>query len=134
MCACIAAPCSTPIPHPPHPPHPPGTRSVGVITKLDVVADDKAAIQSVIEFITGQGPSVAQDYPWVAVMGQPTPDVTGDSLAEAWVAENKILGGVVRSTGAKGLEASLGREALVRTLARQMRKRMKDRIPRILTG
>lgn len=114
-----------------------GSRTVGVITKLDQVGEDKEAVSSVIELVTGQGPSMAQGFPWVAVIGQPTNDKSenvGDYLDGAWKAETQTLGSVFRAFGGKGLESTLGREALVRTLARQMRKRMKERIPKIMSS
>eukprot|EP00271_Cylindrocystis_brebissonii_P009737 TRINITY_DN248_c0_g2_i1.p1 TRINITY_DN248_c0_g2~~TRINITY_DN248_c0_g2_i1.p1 ORF type:complete len:1019 (+),score=213.90 TRINITY_DN248_c0_g2_i1:211-3267(+) len=117
-----------------------GHRTVGVVTKLDEVAEDRATVTAVVDILTGQGPSMAQEYPWVAVIGQPPSDpalvgdARSDSLEDAWRLEAKALPSILRAQGAKGLEPCLGREGLVRTLARQIRKRMKERIPRIMDG
>ena len=106
-----------------------------MITKLDLVGSDKSAAKAAIELLQGSGPSMAQDYPWVAVIGQPVGDVdSNSSLDKAWGEELKTLSQALRANGVKGMEGNFGRDALLRTVARTVRQRLKEKIPRIMAG
>lgn len=117
-----------------------GSRTVGVITMVDQAAESKATLAAVIELLTGQGAGLSQDFPWVAVIGQPPSGGGGggagggESLEPAWRTEAATLSSILRTAGGRGLEASLGRTGLVRVLGRQIRKHMKERIPKIQEG
>lgn len=108
---------------------------MGVVTHLDKAASDKDLMKGAVEVLQGQGPAMAQGYPWVAVMGQPVGDEpTNSPLDEAWQAEYKTLSTVMRSSGIKGVEVHIGRDALLKLLARTVRHKMKEKIPRIMAG
>ncbi|CAI5514688.1 unnamed protein product [Closterium sp. Naga37s-1] len=112
-----------------------GARSIGVITQFDRVVTDKAAAKLALELLQGQGAAMAQDYPWVPVLGQPLGDADTDApMDEAWAGEQKALASVMRALGVKGMEGSMGRDALLRMIARTMRRQMKEKIPRIMAG
>ncbi|CAI7751614.1 unnamed protein product, partial [Closterium sp. NIES-54] len=112
-----------------------GARSIGVITQFERVVTDKAAAKLALELLQGQGAAMAQDYPWVPVLGQPLGDADTDApMDEAWQAEQKALASVMRALGVKGMEGSMGRDALLRMIARTMRRQMKEKIPRIMAG
>eukprot|EP00897_Mesotaenium_endlicherianum_P008361 jgi/Mesen1/7553/ME000392S06821 len=114
-----------------------GTRTVGVITKLDEVSGDKDAVTAVVQLLTGLGPTQAQDFPWVVAIGQPTTAESAvgisESLEAAWKAEIDTLSSILRANGGRGLEPSIGRNGLMKVLARQMRQRMKERIPKLMS-
>ncbi|CAI6012904.1 unnamed protein product [Closterium sp. NIES-65] len=112
-----------------------GARSIGVITQFERVVSDKAAAKLALELLQGQGAAMAQDYPWVPVLGQPLGDANTDApMDEAWQGEQKALASVMRALGVKGMEGSMGRDALLRMIARTMRSKMKEKIPRIMAG
>ncbi|GJP35777.1 hypothetical protein CLOM_g20304 [Closterium sp. NIES-68] len=112
-----------------------GARSIGVITQFERVVADKPAAKLALELLQGQGAAMAQDYPWVAVMGQPLGDKDTDApMDEAWAGEQKALLSVMRALGVKGMEGAMGRDALLRMIARTMRRKMKEKIPRIMAG
>lgn len=84
-----------------------------------------------------QGPRTAADIQWVATIGHSVPtasvqsEVGSEASAESsWQAEVKslisILGGVPQS--------KLGRVALVDSLAKQIKTRIKVRLPNLLNG
>lgn len=85
-----------------------------------------------------QGPPKASDIPWVALIGQSVSIAsaegrsvgTENSLETAWRAESESLRSIL--TGAP--QSKLGRVALVDTLAKQIRNRMKVRLPNLLSG
>lgn len=84
-----------------------------------------------------QGPSRASDIPWLALIGQSVSiasaqagSVGENSLETAWKAESESLKSIL--TGAP--QSKLGRVALVDTLAKQIRKRIKVRLPNLLSG
>ncbi|XP_057831628.2 dynamin-2A [Cryptomeria japonica] len=116
---------------------PDGTRTIGVISKIDQASSDQKSLAAVQALLLGQGPRTTQDIPWVALIGQSVAiasaqgSVGGESSLEtAWRAESESLKAIL--TGAP--QTKLGRIALVETLARQIRKRMKLRLPSILSG
>eukprot|EP00252_Welwitschia_mirabilis_P005508 TRINITY_DN1598_c0_g1_i1.p1 TRINITY_DN1598_c0_g1~~TRINITY_DN1598_c0_g1_i1.p1 ORF type:complete len:769 (-),score=203.64 TRINITY_DN1598_c0_g1_i1:79-2385(-) len=117
---------------------PDGTRTVGVISKIDQASSDQKSLAAVQALLLNQGPRATQDLPWVALIGQSVSIATAQSgsvggessLETAWRAESESLKSIL--PGAP--QRKLGRIALVDTLARQIRKRMKLRLPSILSG
>ncbi|KAI5073815.1 hypothetical protein GOP47_0011828 [Adiantum capillus-veneris] len=117
---------------------PDGSRTVGVISKVDQAASDSRNLAAVQALLVGQGPSITLDVPWVALIGQSASIATahssstgGDnSLETAWRAEMENLKSVLGSAP----QSKLGRIALVDTLSKQIRKRLKLRLPSILSG
>uniref|UniRef100_A0A0D6QZ67 dynamin GTPase n=1 Tax=Araucaria cunninghamii TaxID=56994 RepID=A0A0D6QZ67_ARACU len=117
---------------------PDSTRTIGVISKIDQAASDQKSLAAVQALLLGQGPRSSQEVPWVALIGQSVAiasaqsgSVGGESSLEtAWRAESESLKAIL--TGAP--QSKLGRIALVETLARQIRKRMKLRLPSVLSG
>ncbi|KAK9161973.1 hypothetical protein Syun_002875 [Stephania yunnanensis] len=115
-----------------------GTRTIGVISKIDQAATDQKSLAAVQALLSNQGPRNTSDIPWVALIGQtvsiasaPSGSVSSEnSLETAWRAESESLKSIL--TGAP--QNKLGRVALVDTLAQQIRKRMKVRLPNLLTG
>ncbi|PON95159.1 Dynamin superfamily [Trema orientale] len=115
-----------------------GTRTVGVISKIDQAASDQKALAAVQALLLNQGPSKAADMPWVALIGQSVSIATSqsgsvgseNSLETAWRAESESLKSIL--TGAP--QSKLGRIALVDALAQQIRNRMKVRVPSLLSG
>uniref|UniRef100_A0A1D1XT24 dynamin GTPase n=1 Tax=Anthurium amnicola TaxID=1678845 RepID=A0A1D1XT24_9ARAE len=115
-----------------------GTRTIGVISKIDQAAGDQKALAAVQALLSSQGPPRASDIPWVALIGQSVAIASAqsgsvgpdNSLETAWRAESESLRSIL--TGAP--QGRLGRIALVDTLARQIRKRMKVRLPNLLSG
>ncbi|CAH2041902.1 unnamed protein product, partial [Thlaspi arvense] len=115
-----------------------GTRTIGVISKIDQVATDPKILAAVQALLLGQGPRSTSDIPWVALIGQSVSIAsaqsgnvgTDSSLETAWRAESESLKSIL--TGAP--QSKLGRLALVETLAQQIRSRMKIRVPNLLTG
>lgn len=83
-------------------------------------------------------PRAAADIEWVALIGQSVSIASAqsgsvgsdNSLETAWRAEAETLKSIL--TGAP--QSKLGRIALVDTIAKQIRKRMKVRLPNLLTG
>lgn len=115
-----------------------GTRTIGVISKIDQAAGDQKNLVAVQALLLNQGPPKASDIPWVALIGQSVSIASAQagsvgsesSLETAWRAESESLRSIL--TGAP--QSKLGRVALVDTLAKQIRKRMKVRLPNLLSG
>ncbi|XP_078443103.1 dynamin-2A-like [Wolffia australiana] len=112
-----------------------GGRTIGVISKIDQAAGDQKALAAVQALLSNQGPPRATDIPWVALIGQSVAIASAqsgsdNSLETAWRAESESLKSIL--TGAP--QGKLGRIALVDTLAKQIRKRMKVKLPNLLSG
>ena len=115
-----------------------GTRTIGVISKIDQSAGDQKTLAAVQALLLNQGPRSAADISWVALIGQSVSIASAQSgsvgsessLETAWRAETESLKTIL--TGAP--QNKLGRIALVDTLAKQIRKRMKIRLPNLLSG
>ncbi|CAL9107578.1 unnamed protein product [Musa acuminata var. zebrina] len=115
-----------------------GTRTIGVISKIDQAAGDPKSLAAVQALLLNQGPRNAADIPWIALIGQSVSIASAQagsvgsesSLETAWRAETESLKTIL--SGAP--QTKLGRIALVDTLAKQIRKRMKLRLPNILSG
>ncbi|GLT44508.1 hypothetical protein SLA2020_183990 [Shorea laevis] len=115
-----------------------GTRTVGVISKIDQASSDSKALAAVQALLLNQGPSKTSDIPWVALIGQTVSiasaqsgsTASDNSLETAWKAENESLKSIL--TGAP--QSKLGRIALVDALAGQIRNRIKLRLPNLLSG
>ena len=114
-----------------------GTRTVGIIGKIDQAAENPKALAAVQALLSNQGPPKTTDIPWVALIGQSVSIASAaqsgsgeNSLETAWRAESESLNKTL--TGAP--QSKLGRNALVETLASQIRSRMKLRLPNILSG
>ncbi|XP_020090518.1 dynamin-2A-like [Ananas comosus] len=115
-----------------------GTRTIGVVSKIDQASGDQKSLAAALSLLLNQGPRNAADIPWVALIGQSVSIASAqagsvgseNSLETAWRAETESLRSIL--TGAP--QSKLGRVALVDTLAKQIRKRMKVRLPNLLTG
>ncbi|CAL9191011.1 unnamed protein product [Musa hybrid cultivar] len=115
-----------------------GTRTIGVISKIDQAAGDQKSLAAVQALLLNQGPRSAADIPWIALIGQSVSIASAQSgsvgsessLETAWRAETESLKTIL--TGAP--QNKLGRVALVDALAKQIRKRMKLRLPNLLSG
>ncbi|XP_077217503.1 dynamin-2A-like [Tasmannia lanceolata] len=115
-----------------------GTRTIGVISKIDQASADQKTLAAVQALLLNQGPRNTSDIPWVALIGQSVSLASAQSgsvgsessLETAWRAESESLKSIL--TGAP--QSKLGRLALVETLASQIRKRMKVRLPNVLSG
>ncbi|XP_074275067.1 dynamin-2A-like [Silene latifolia] len=115
-----------------------GTRTIGVISKIDQAATESKALAAVQALLMGQGPRSAADIPWVALIGQSVAIATAqsgsagseNSLEAAWRAESESLKSILTSAP----QNKLGRIALVETLAAQIRNRMTVRLPNLLSG
>ncbi|XVE60667.1 hypothetical protein DITRI_Ditri05aG0146700 [Diplodiscus trichospermus] len=112
-----------------------GTRTIGVISKIDQAASEQQALAAVQALLVNQGPPKTADIPWVALIGQSVSIASAqsgseNSLEAAWKAESESLKSIL--TGAP--QSKLGRIALVDALAQQIRKRMKVRLPNLLSG
>ncbi|KAG8487246.1 hypothetical protein CXB51_020556 [Gossypium anomalum] len=112
-----------------------GTRTIGVISKIDQAASEQKALAAVQALLLNQGPPKTADIPWVALIGQSVSIASAqsgseNSLETAWRAEFETLKSIL--TGAP--QSKLGRIALVDALAQQIRKRMKVRLPNLLSG
>ncbi|KAM7260422.1 hypothetical protein ACFE04_016163 [Oxalis oulophora] len=112
-----------------------GTRTVGVISKIDLAASDQKALAAVQALLLNQGPPKTADIQWVALIGQSVAIASAQSgpdssLETAWKAETESLKSIL--TGAP--PSKLGRVSLVDALAQQIRKRMKIRLPNLLSG
>ncbi|CAI7775974.1 unnamed protein product [Closterium sp. NIES-53] len=69
-----------------------GVRTIGVITKFDQVMKDRDTAKLAVDLLQKQGAAMAQDYPWVAVIGQPLGDKdTNEPMDGAWQEEYKVL-------------------------------------------
>ncbi|KAG1326637.1 Dynamin-2B [Cocos nucifera] len=115
-----------------------GTRTIGVVSKIDQAAGDQKSLAAVQALLLNQGPSRTSDIPWVALIGQSVSIASAqagsvgseNSLETAWRAESESLKSIL--TGVP--QSKLGRVALVDNLAKQIRKRMKLRLPNLLSG
>lgn len=112
-----------------------GTRTIGVISKIDQAASEQKALAAVQALLLNQGPPKTADIQWVALIGQSVSIASAqsgseNSLETAWKAESESLKSIL--TGAP--QSKLGRIALVDALAQQIRKRMKVRLPNLLSG
>lgn len=115
-----------------------GTRTIGIISKIDQAASDQKSLAAVQALLLNQGPSRASDIPWVALIGQSVSIASAqsgsvgseNSLETAWRAESESLKSIL--TGAP--QSKLGRIALVDALAHQIQNRMKVRLPNLLSG
>jgi dynamin GTPase len=112
-----------------------GNRTVGVISKIDQAASDQKALAAVQALLLNQGPPKTADIPWIALIGQSVSIASAQSGSEssletAWKAESESLKTIL--TGAP--QSKLGRIALLDALAQQIRKRMKVRLPNVLSG
>lgn len=112
-----------------------GTRTVGVISKIDQAASDPRSLAAVNALISGQGPPSTADIPWVALIGQSVSIAAAHSNGEhsldtAWKAEMESLKSILNGAPS----TKLGRIALVETLSHQIRKRLKQRLPTLLSG
>ncbi|KAH9603114.1 hypothetical protein KSS87_002688 [Heliosperma pusillum] len=115
-----------------------GTRTIGVISKIDQAATESKALAAVQALLMGQGPRSAADIPWVALIGQSVAIATAqsgnagseNSLEAAWRAESESLKSILTNAP----QNKLGRIALVETLAAQIRNRMTVRLPNLLSG
>ncbi|GJM86783.1 hypothetical protein PR202_ga02675 [Eleusine coracana subsp. coracana] len=118
---------------------PDGTRTIGVLSKIDQASADAKTVSCVQAILTNKGaPRAAAEIEWVALIGQSVAIASAqsgsagsdNSLETAWRAEAETLKSIL--TGAP--QSKLGRIALVDTIAKQIRKRMKVRLPNLLTG
>ncbi|XP_062220234.1 dynamin-2A-like [Phragmites australis] len=118
---------------------PDGTRTIGVLSKIDQAAADAKTVSCVQAILSNKGaPRAAAEIEWVALIGQSVSIASAqsgsvgsdNSLETAWRAETETLKSIL--TGAP--QSKLGRIALVDTIAKQIRKRMKVRLPNLLTG
>ncbi|KAG4981615.1 hypothetical protein JHK84_035190 [Glycine max] len=115
-----------------------GTRTIGIISKIDQAASDQKALAGVQALLLNQGPAKTSDIPWIALIGQSVSIATAqsgsagseNSLETAWRAESESLKSIL--TGAP--PSKLGRIALVDALAHQIQNRMKLRLPNLLSG
>ncbi|KAG7033411.1 Dynamin-2B [Cucurbita argyrosperma subsp. argyrosperma] len=115
-----------------------GTRTIGIISKIDQAASDQKSLAAVQALLLNQGPSRASDIPWIALIGQSVSIASAqsgavgseNSLETAWRAEGESLKSIL--TGAP--QSKLGRIALVDALAHQIRNRIKLRLPNLLSG
>ncbi|CAL5019492.1 unnamed protein product [Urochloa decumbens] len=118
---------------------PDGTRTIGVLSKIDQAAADAKTVSCVQAILSNKGaPRAAADIEWVALIGQSVSIASAqsgsvgsdNSLETAWRAEAETLKSIL--TGAP--QSKLGRIALVDTIAKQIRNRMKVRLPNMLSG
>ncbi|KAG8094240.1 hypothetical protein GUJ93_ZPchr0012g21536 [Zizania palustris] len=113
-----------------------GTRTIGVLSKVDQAEGDAKTIACVQALLSNKGPKNLPDIEWVALVGQSVAIASAqavgseNSLETAWQAEAETLKSIL--TGAP--KSKLGRVALVDTIAKQIRKRMKVRLPNLLNG
>ncbi|XVF75078.1 hypothetical protein PTKIN_Ptkin13bG0159500 [Pterospermum kingtungense] len=115
-----------------------GTRTVGIISKIDQAASDSKALAAVQALLLNQGPPKTSDIQWVALIGQSVSIAStqsggassDNSLETAWRAESESLKSIL--IGAP--QNKLGRVALVDAIAGQIRNRMKLRLPNLLSG
>jgi dynamin GTPase len=109
-----------------------------VISKVDRAAADQRSLAAAQALLSGQGPSITLDIPWVALIGQSVSIAAAhsgsvrieDSLETAWRAEMDSLKAILNGVSL----SKLGRIALVETLAQQIQKRLKQHLPTVLSG
>ncbi|KAM3208694.1 hypothetical protein ACQJBY_063410 [Aegilops geniculata] len=117
---------------------PDGSRTIGILSKIDQADGDAKTIACVQALLLNKGPKNLPDIEWVALVGQSVAIASAqsgsvaseNSLETAWQAEAETLKSIL--TGAP--HSKLGRVSLVSTIAKQIRKRMKVRLPNLLTG
>ncbi|KAM0822464.1 hypothetical protein ACQ4PT_010437 [Festuca glaucescens] len=117
---------------------PDGTRTIGVLSKIDQAAADAKTVACVQAILSNKGPRAAAEIEWVALIGQSVAIASAqsgsvgseNSLETAWRAEAESLKSILTSAP----QNKLGRIALVDTISKQIRKRMKVRLPSLLSG
>ncbi|KAM0905952.1 hypothetical protein ACQ4PT_016964 [Festuca glaucescens] len=114
-----------------------GTRTIGVLSKVDQAAGEQKAIGAVQALLANQGPRTAKDILWVATIGQTVPTASAQSGVgsetspeTSWQAEAESLLSILCGAPL----SKLGRVALVDSLSRQIRTRIKVRLPNLLNG
>lgn len=114
-----------------------GTRTIGVLSKIDQASGEQTALGAVQALLVNQGPRTAADIQWVATIGHSVPTASAQSEAGSetppeayWQAEVKTL----VSTLGGAPESKLGRVALVDSLSKQIKARIKARLPNLLNG
>lgn len=108
------------------------------MSKIDQAEGDAKTIACVQALLSNKGPKNLPDIEWVALVGQSVVIASAqsgsvgseNSLETAWQAEAETLKSIL--TGAP--HSKLGRVSLVSAIAKQIRKRMKMRLPNLLTG
>ncbi|GAQ87226.1 Dynamin related protein [Klebsormidium nitens] len=110
---------------------PDGSRTVGVLTRVDQAAGDARALSATSALLQGQGPGLSREIPWVATITKAQADVSADeSLAGSFQAELDML----RNILGRGSQLRLGRTALIEALFATIRNRTKQKIPTLLAG
>uniref|UniRef100_K3YMR2 dynamin GTPase n=1 Tax=Setaria italica TaxID=4555 RepID=K3YMR2_SETIT len=114
-----------------------GTRTIGILSKIDQAAGEQKALGAVQALLVNQGPRTAADIQWVATIGHSVPtasvqsEVGSETSPEAsWQAEVKGLISILCGSP----QSKLGRVALVDSLAKQIKTRIKVRLPNLLNG
>jgi dynamin GTPase len=115
-----------------------GSRTIGVLSKIDQASTDAKTMACVQALLSNKGPKNLPDIEWVALIGQSVALASAqsgavsseNSLEAAWQAEAESL----KSILTEAPPSKLGRISLVGTIAKQIRKRMKVRVPNLLTG
>uniref|UniRef100_A0A0D9X7Z7 dynamin GTPase n=1 Tax=Leersia perrieri TaxID=77586 RepID=A0A0D9X7Z7_9ORYZ len=113
-----------------------GSRTIGVLSKVDQVAADQKALGAVQALLVNQGPRTAADIQWIATIGNSVPiasvqsGVGSETSPDTRQAEVESLISILVGSP----QSKLGREALVDSLAKQIRARMKVRLPNLLNG
>ncbi|XP_047074701.1 dynamin-2A-like [Lolium rigidum] len=114
-----------------------GTRTIGVLSKVDQAAGEQKAIGAVQALLANQGPRTAKDILWVATIGQTVPTASAQSGVGSetspetyWQPEAESLLSILCGAPL----SKLGRVALVDSLSRQIRTRIRVRLPHLLNG
>ncbi|KAL5222266.1 hypothetical protein ABZP36_026979 [Zizania latifolia] len=114
-----------------------GNRTIGVLSKVDQAAADQKVLGAVLALLGNQGPRTAADIQWIASIGNSVPIASVQfgvgsetSPKTSWQAEVESL--ISLLVGAP--QSKLGRAALVDSLAKQIRTRIKVRLPNFLNG
>lgn len=105
---------------------------------MDQAESDQKSLAAVQALLLGQGPSVTADVPWVALIGQSVSIAAAhsgsmgadDSLETAWKAEKDKLKTILNGAPS----SALGRVSLVEKLSDVIRRRLKQRLPSLLSG
>ncbi|XP_062192158.1 dynamin-2A-like [Phragmites australis] len=112
-----------------------GTRTIGVLSKVDQAAREQKALGAVQALLANQGPRTSADIQWVATIGHSVAiasaqsEVGSETSPEtSWQAEGDSLISIL--SGAP--QSKLGRVALVDSLAKQIRTQIKVRLPNLL--
>uniref|UniRef100_A0ACD6A1C2 Uncharacterized protein n=2 Tax=Avena sativa TaxID=4498 RepID=A0ACD6A1C2_AVESA len=107
-----------------------GTRTIGVLSKVDQAAGEQKTLGAVEALLANQGPRTAKDMLWIATTYAQSGGGSETSPETSWQAEVEsllsILCGVPHS--------KLGRVALVDSLSKQIRTRIRVRLPNLLNG